>query len=156
MLTQTKPHNTTFALPPSSNSDPGSDSGPSSPLPTTVRAFILIARRIPCFLPSSTRLELYLHTLLGALSSYPLLYCFFANKIKSYHGGNRTQGPTISIVVFEGNHYTTGATGTYVHYTNTFLEYKQIASVHYEIIYRFRGYTPLKLPASVGLRKHLS
>ena len=34
---------TTLALPPSSNSDPGSHSGPSSPLPTTVRAFIFIA-----------------------------------------------------------------------------------------------------------------
>ena len=31
---------TTLALPPSSNSDPGSHSGPSSPVPTTVRAFI--------------------------------------------------------------------------------------------------------------------
>ena len=31
---------------------------------------------------------------------------------KSYHGGNRIQGPML--VVFEGNHYyTTGATGTH-------------------------------------------
>ena len=33
-----------LALPLSSNSDPRSHSGPSSPLPTTVCAFILIAR----------------------------------------------------------------------------------------------------------------
>ena len=58
-----------LALPPSSSSDPGSHSGPSSPLPTTVRAFLFVARRIQRFLPSSTRVELYLPTLLGALSS---------------------------------------------------------------------------------------
>ena len=55
---------TTLALPPSSTSDPGSQSGPSSPLPTTVRAFVFIARRIQLFLPSSTRVELCLPTLL--------------------------------------------------------------------------------------------
>ena len=37
---------TTLALPPSSNSDPGSHSGPSSSLPTSARAFIFTARRI--------------------------------------------------------------------------------------------------------------
>ena len=60
---------TTLALPPTSNSDPGSHSGRSSSLPTSARAFIFIARRIQHFLPSSTRVELYLPTLLGALSS---------------------------------------------------------------------------------------
>ena len=54
---------------PSSNSDPGSHSGPSFPLPTTVRAFIFIARIVKHFVPSSTRVEWYLPTLLGALSS---------------------------------------------------------------------------------------
>ena len=49
---------TTLALPPSSNSDPESHRGPSSLLPTKVRAFIFIARRIQHFLPSSTRVEL--------------------------------------------------------------------------------------------------
>ena len=49
---------TILALPPSSNSDPGSYSGPSFLLPTTVRAFIFIARRTQHFLPSSTRVEL--------------------------------------------------------------------------------------------------
>ena len=45
-------------------------SGPSSPLPTSVLAFIFIARRIQHFLPSSTRVELYLlSTLLEARSS---------------------------------------------------------------------------------------
>ena len=57
------------SLPPSSNSDPGSQSGRSSPLPTTVRAFLFIARNIQHFLPSSTRVEWYLPTLLRALSS---------------------------------------------------------------------------------------
>ena len=41
----------TLALPPSSSSDPGSHSGPSSPLPTTVRAFISIAKKISIFFP---------------------------------------------------------------------------------------------------------
>ena len=50
----------TLALPPSSNSDPGSHSGPSSPLPTTVRAFISIAKIIQRLLPSSTRVELFM------------------------------------------------------------------------------------------------
>ena len=36
---------TALALPPSSNSDPGSHSGPSSPLPNTVRTFIFVARK---------------------------------------------------------------------------------------------------------------
>ena len=43
-------------------------SPPPSPI-RTVRAYIFIARRIQHFLPSSTRLEMYLPTLLGALSS---------------------------------------------------------------------------------------
>ena len=60
---------TTLALPPRSTSDPGSHNGFSSFLPTTVRAFIFFARRIQHFLPSSTRVELYLPMLLGALSS---------------------------------------------------------------------------------------
>ena len=49
----------TLALPPSSNSGPGSHSGPSSPLPTTARALIFFARIIHHFLPSSTRVELF-------------------------------------------------------------------------------------------------
>ena len=40
---------------PVTSSDPGSHSGPYSPLPTTVRAFIFIARMIQHFLPSLTR-----------------------------------------------------------------------------------------------------
>ena len=50
---------TTFTLPSSSNPDPGSHSGPSPPLPTTVRAFIFISRRIQNILRSSTRVELW-------------------------------------------------------------------------------------------------
>ena len=50
-------------LPPSSSSDAGSHSGPSSPLPTTsVRAFVFIARITQHFLPSSTRVELLVYT----------------------------------------------------------------------------------------------
>ena len=43
-------------------------SPPPPSLPTKVRAFIFIARRIQHRLPLSTRVELYLPTLLGALS----------------------------------------------------------------------------------------
>ena len=39
----------TLALPPSSNSDPGSHNGPSSPLPTTVRASILYRQQDSAF-----------------------------------------------------------------------------------------------------------
>ena len=67
---------TTLALLTSKNSNPGSHSGPSSSLPTSVRAFIFIARRSQHFLPSSTRVELYVPTRLGALSS--LLLSIFA------------------------------------------------------------------------------
>ena len=42
---------TTLALPPSSNSDPGSHSGPSSPLPTKVRAFIFYREKNSAFSP---------------------------------------------------------------------------------------------------------
>ena len=47
---------TTLALLPSSNLDPGSRSGPSSPLPTTVRAFILTAF---CSLVDSRRIAIH-------------------------------------------------------------------------------------------------
>ena len=59
---------TNLVLPLISNADPESHSGPSSPLPTTVRAFIFIAIKIQHFLPSSTRVELGLLTLLDVLS----------------------------------------------------------------------------------------
>ena len=51
---------TTRKLPPSSNSDPGLHGGPSSPLPTSARAFIplvFIGRRLQHFLPWSTRVN---------------------------------------------------------------------------------------------------
>ena len=47
-----------FSLP-RCNSDSGSLRRLFSPLPTTVRAFIFIARRVQHFLPSSTRVELW-------------------------------------------------------------------------------------------------
>ena len=43
------------------NSDPGSHSRHTSPLPTTVRAYISIATRVQYCLPSSTRVELCIH-----------------------------------------------------------------------------------------------
>ena len=59
----------TLVLPPSSNSDPGSEfSEPFSP--TAVRALIFIARIIQNFFPSSAGVELYLPTLLGALNVF--------------------------------------------------------------------------------------
>ena len=69
----------TLALPPSSNSDPGSHSGASSPIPTTMRAFIFIARRL---MLSARRLawKLYLPTLLGALSSCSVYFAFLHKK----------------------------------------------------------------------------
>ena len=73
---------TTLALPPSGNSDPGLHNGPSSSLPTSARAFIIIARR-QHFLPSSTRVELYQPTLLGALSSWSPLFFFAFLQMKS-------------------------------------------------------------------------
>ena len=47
---------TTLALPPSSNSDPGSHSGPSSPLPTTVPAFICYREKTQLFIVDSRRI----------------------------------------------------------------------------------------------------
>ena len=72
-------HRTTLALPPSNNSNPRSHSGPSSPLPTMVRAFILIAKICQHFLCSSTRVELCSPTLLGTLGSRSF-FCVFTDK----------------------------------------------------------------------------
>ena len=49
--------------------DPGSYSGLPFPIPTTAPALIFVARRIPHFLPSSIRVDVYLPTLLGDFSS---------------------------------------------------------------------------------------
>ena len=54
----------------SRNSDPGSQSRLYSPHPTTIRALRFLARRVQHFLPSSTRVEWCLHTLLNALGAY--------------------------------------------------------------------------------------
>ena len=91
------PRTSLLALPSrSSNSDPGSHSGPSFPLRTAVRSFLFIARRTQHFLPSSTLVRLCVPTLLGAHSSYFFFFfCVLASKVKSQHGGNRTQGPTL-------------------------------------------------------------
>ena len=52
-----RPFSFTFSHP-RRNLDPGSHSGPFSPLPTTVRTFTSISRRTQHFPPSSTRVEL--------------------------------------------------------------------------------------------------
>ena len=63
-----------LALPsPSSNPDPGSHSGASSPSPLRYASSFFIARVVQHFLPSSTRVELCLPTLLGALR----FFCIF-------------------------------------------------------------------------------
>ena len=100
---------TTLALPPSRNSDPGSHSGPSS-LPTTARAFFFSSREeLSIFFPRRLAWNCA-YPCCWALSAVDPLFCIFANKVKSHHGGNRTQGPTPG--VFEGTHQTTGATGS--------------------------------------------
>ena len=57
-----------FSLPPSHNSDPGSQQALLPPCPLRFVPRIFIARRFQLFLPSSTRVELCLPTL-GAVSS---------------------------------------------------------------------------------------
>ena len=93
---------TTLALPPSSNSDPGSHSGPTSSLPTLARAFIFIARRSQYFLPSSTRVEVYLPTLLGALSSDPFFIFTFYQKKSNIIMVKIKLKDKQTLVVFEG------------------------------------------------------
>ena len=70
-----------------------------------VRAFtFFIARRVQHFLPSSTRVELYLPTLLGALGRLSFVaFLHIKANITTHCLGNRTQGPTlVYIVVLEG------------------------------------------------------
>ena len=74
---------TTLALPPSSSSDPGSHSGPSSSLPNTVRGLIFIAIIIQRFLPLLTRVESCLPALLGAPSGDPFLLLRFCKYIQN-------------------------------------------------------------------------
>ena len=104
VLTQIRDPRTILALPPSTNSDPGSHSGPFSPLSITVHAFVLITRRIQHFFPHLFASNCtYPHAARRSQQLVePLFCCIFANKVKSHHGGNRTQGPTL--VVCEGNH----------------------------------------------------
>ena len=84
---------TTLALPPSSNSDPGSQSGSSSPFPTSARAFIFIARRIQLFLfPSSTGSHRNVPTHAARRSQQSILFCIFANKFKISNRLYRVRG----------------------------------------------------------------
>ena len=96
---------TTLALTPGSNSDSGSHRGSSSPLPTTIRAFIFIARSIHRFSPSATHVKCYLPTLLSAPSSwswYVVFACLFWNWVNSCQGGIQVKRPTL--VVSLGSH----------------------------------------------------
>ena len=72
------------------NSDLRSLSRLCSPLPTTARAFIFIARRVQSFFPSSTRIESRLPALRVALSSAVAFCIFFLSSEdktkKSYTG----------------------------------------------------------------------
>ena len=85
-----------FPLTPSRNSDPGSHSRLFSPLfsylyreKTSALSCLVDSRRIAC---THTR------------RSQQLTPFFFVNKFKSHHGGTRTPGPTLSILIvaFEG------------------------------------------------------
>ena len=67
------------SLPLRSNSDPGSHSGPSPPLPTTIRAFIFIAMiTFQHFLPSSTRVKLW---------NIITVQQYYYSTVESVHGG---------------------------------------------------------------------
>ena len=72
--------------------------GPPPPSPLRYNnAFTFIARRIQHFLPSSTRVDLYLPTLLGALSSLSFC-CIFVNKVKispRWESNSRTNATNI-------------------------------------------------------------
>ena len=61
------------------------------------------------FFPRRLAANVCLPTLLGVLSAVDAFFACLQINSKSLQGGNRTQGPTL--VVFEGNHWTTGATG---------------------------------------------
>ena len=54
----------------SHTSDPGSQRRFSSPLPTTVRAFVFIARRLAPFLPSSTRFDFFVSRDVATMLNY--------------------------------------------------------------------------------------
>ena len=74
-------------LHPFRNSDPGSRNGHSSPLPATVHASCLLREEFSMFSPSSTRVDLCIHTLLmGAFCSQ-----FFHKKKNRPRGGLRTR-----------------------------------------------------------------
>ena len=101
---------TSLALLPSSSSDPGSHSGPCCPLPATVRDFSFIARRIQHFSSLVDWRRIVPTRAARRSQQLTLSFCIFANTVKPHHdGGNRTLGRTL--VVFEGDHQTTGATG---------------------------------------------
>ena len=77
--------------------------GSSSPLPLRFVRCFCIAIIMQLFLPSSTRVELCLPTLQLCYkrSQHFFPFLFLQTNSKSHHGGIRTHGPTLLIVVFK-------------------------------------------------------
>ena len=95
------PRATTLALPPSSNSDPGSHSGPSFPLSPTVRASISSREELLIsFLVDSRRIvPTHVSNLFHSAVDPFSIFAFLQIMSKSHRGGNRTQGPTLANTV---------------------------------------------------------
>ena len=87
------------ALPPSSNSDPGPHNGPSSPLPTTVRALIFYREKNSAFsFHVESRRIVPTHAATGALSFFRFS-CFFGGKqCQISPRRDRTQGPRTNAI----------------------------------------------------------
>ena len=98
---------TTLALPPSSNSDPGSHSGPSPPpshqlLSTTVRAFILYREKNSAFssLVDSRRIvRTHAARRSQQVTLFFSLFLHFCRQVRNLTTGrNRTRGPTLQVL----------------------------------------------------------
>ena len=105
----------------------GHIAGPPPPSPLLPYAPSFLSREeVRIFFPgrfASNCTYLYTRTLLGALSSRSIFFFIFANNVKSHHDENRTQKPTLLVLVFEGNQETPGATGDCKLYTGIYLVY---------------------------------
>ena len=90
---------TTLALPPSSNSDPGSHSGPSSSLPTSACAFISRGES-SIFFPRRLASNCTYPRCLALSAVIPFFFAFLQIRSnKSHRGGCRSQGqPNVSSI----------------------------------------------------------